>query len=129
MINIVTGEFTILILQKYDFKVYMISFGFYFYNFKVYIHLPCIDAQQKKNSTIYFVVVIVTGEFTILILQKYGLKVCVILFRFNFSDFKVYIHSLLASSCRGCFVVVGSGGPSCGCVRGFCASSEAASPL
>ena len=45
VISIVTGEFTILILRKYDFKVCMISFGFYSTHFKVYIHLPCINKQ------------------------------------------------------------------------------------
>ena len=32
------------------------------------------------------------GEFNMLILQKYGLKVCVILFGFYSTRYKVYIH-------------------------------------
>ena len=44
------GEFSILILQKYHFKVCVISFGFYSTHFKVYIHLPCINTQQRTTS-------------------------------------------------------------------------------
>ena len=47
---IVTGEFTLLILQKYGFKAYMILFGSYSTNFKFYIHLPCISTQQQLTS-------------------------------------------------------------------------------
>ena len=50
LIAIATGEFTLLILQKYGFKVCMISFGFYSTNFKVYIHLPCISTQQQTTA-------------------------------------------------------------------------------
>ena len=45
-----------------------------------------------NNNTIFFVIAIVTGEFTMLILKKYGFKVCVILFNFYSTDYKVYIH-------------------------------------
>ena len=45
-----------------------------------------------NKSTILFVIVIVTGEFAILIIRYYGFKVCVILFGFHLSNFKVYIH-------------------------------------
>ena len=50
MIAIVTGEFTILILQKHSFNVCVILFGFYSYHFKFYIHLPCIKTQQQTTE-------------------------------------------------------------------------------
>ena len=50
VIAIVTGEFTILILWKYRFKVCVISFGFYSFHFKVYIHLICINTQQRTRA-------------------------------------------------------------------------------
>ena len=65
---IVTGEFTILILQKYGFKVYMISFGFYSTNFKVYIHLPCISTQQQTTAPFDDTPVILSSDH-----QKTGL--------------------------------------------------------
>ena len=49
VIAIFTGEFTILILQKYGFKVCVILFGFYSAHFKVYTHLTCINTQNKKQ--------------------------------------------------------------------------------
>ena len=51
VIAIFTGEFTILILRKYDFKVCMISFGFYSSHFKFFIHLPCINTQPKTTAS------------------------------------------------------------------------------
>ena len=53
VIAIVTGEFTILILQKYVFKVCAISFGFWSYYLKVYIHLPCINTQLQTTAQFY----------------------------------------------------------------------------
>ena len=50
MIAIVTGEFTILILRKYGFKVYVILLGFYSSQFKVYINLPYINTQRQTTS-------------------------------------------------------------------------------
>ena len=50
MIDIVTGESTIFILQKYGFEVCVISFGFYSTPFKVCIHLPCINIQQQTKA-------------------------------------------------------------------------------
>ena len=47
---------------------------------------------MTNNNTISFVISIVTSELTKLILQKYGLKVCVILFGFYSTRYKVYIH-------------------------------------
>ena len=47
VITIVTGEFTMLIQQKYDFKVCVIFFVFYSAEYKVYIHLPCINTQRQ----------------------------------------------------------------------------------
>ena len=46
---------------------------------------------ETNNKTILFVITIVTGEFTILIIQKYGFKVCVISFGFYSTCYKVYI--------------------------------------
>ena len=45
-----------------------------------------------NNNTIFFVISIVTSEFTMLILQKKGFKVCVIFFGFYSNHYKVYIH-------------------------------------
>ena len=50
VITIVTGEFTMLILQKYGFKVCVISFGFYSTHYKVYIHIPWINTQRQKTA-------------------------------------------------------------------------------
>ena len=50
MIAIVTGEFTMLILQKYGFKVCVISFEFYWTHYKVYIHLPFINTQRWTTA-------------------------------------------------------------------------------
>ena len=47
---IVMGKFTMLILIKYSFKVCVLSFGFYSTNYKVYIHLTCINTQQRTTS-------------------------------------------------------------------------------
>ena len=56
MITIFTGKFTILILQKYNFKVCVISFSFYSTHFKVYIRLPYINTQlittEPFNNTL-----------------------------------------------------------------------------
>ena len=49
VIAIVTGEFNILILQKYGFKVCVILFGFYSTHYKVYIHLPWINTQRRTT--------------------------------------------------------------------------------
>ena len=48
MIATVTGDFTILILQKDSFKVCVMSFDFYSNHFKVYIYLPCINKQRRQ---------------------------------------------------------------------------------
>ena len=50
VIAIVTSEFTLLILQKYSFRVCVILFGCYSTHFKVYIHLSCINTQQWTTS-------------------------------------------------------------------------------
>ena len=50
MISIITGEFTMLILRKYGFNVSVILFGFYSIHYKVYIHLPFINAHQQKTA-------------------------------------------------------------------------------
>ena len=51
VIYIVTGEFNILIPQKYSFQVCVISFGLYSTSFKFYIHLPCMKTQNKRTAT------------------------------------------------------------------------------
>ena len=50
-IDIVTDEFTILILQKYGFKVWCIPFGFYSSHFILYIHLPWMNTQRQTTAT------------------------------------------------------------------------------
>ena len=50
MIDIVMGEFTILILWRYGFKVCVILFGFYSTRFKVYFHLLCINTLQRTTA-------------------------------------------------------------------------------
>ena len=50
VIAIVTGEFTILILRKYGFKVCATSLGFWSSYLKVYINLTCINKQQQTAS-------------------------------------------------------------------------------
>ena len=50
LIAIVTGECTILILQKYSFKVCLISFSFYSIRFKVYIYLLFINTQRQAKA-------------------------------------------------------------------------------
>ena len=50
VIDVVTGEFTLLIIQKYGFDFCVILFGFYSTRFKVYIHSPCINTQQQTTK-------------------------------------------------------------------------------
>ena len=50
MIPIVTDEFTLLILQKYGFKVCVILFGFYSHHYKFYIHIPCINTKLLTTA-------------------------------------------------------------------------------
>ena len=50
MIIIVTGEFTMLIKQKYGFMICVISFDFYSAHYKVDIRLPCINTQQTTTA-------------------------------------------------------------------------------
>ena len=58
---------------------------------KVCIYLRCINTLLN-NNTIFFVTDIRLGKFTMLILCKYGFKVCVILFYFYSTHYKDYIH-------------------------------------
>ena len=46
VITNVTGKLTMLVLPNFGSKVCVISFGFYSTQYKVYIHLPCINTQQ-----------------------------------------------------------------------------------
>ena len=45
-----------------------------------------------NNNIIVFVIAIVAGEVTMLILQKYGFKACVIFFGLYSTRYNVYIH-------------------------------------
>ena len=56
------------------------------YSFTLHKH------TATNNNTIFFVIAIVTGECTMLILQKHGFKVCVISFNFYSTHYIVYIH-------------------------------------
>ena len=82
VIAIIMGECTFLLPQKYVLMVCAVSFGFWSSCLKVYIHLWCINQTATKNKTIFFVILIFTGEFNMLILQKYGFKVCMTLIDF-----------------------------------------------
>ena len=62
VIAVVTGEFNMLILQKYSFKVCVISFGFYSTHYKVYIHLPCINTQKRTTAQFNITDVISSGD-------------------------------------------------------------------
>ena len=68
MIAIFTGECTILILQKYGFKVCVILFSFYSIHFKVCIHLPCINTQRQSRAPFDYTPVISSSNH-----QKTGL--------------------------------------------------------
>ena len=45
-----------------------------------------------NNNTIFFVISIVMDEFTMLLLQKYSLRVCMISLGFYSTHYKDYIH-------------------------------------
>ena len=45
-----------------------------------------------NNDTIFFVIAIVTGDFTMSKIRKYGFKVCVVSFDFYSTHYKVYIY-------------------------------------
>ena len=53
VIAIVRGEFTMLMLKKYGFKVGVILFGFNSTHYKVYIHIPCINTHQRTTAPFY----------------------------------------------------------------------------
>ena len=88
---IFTDESTVLLLQKYVLKVCALSFVFWLWCLKVYIHLRWINTQLRKkhllnhyrhcHGWVYYV------DTT-----KYGFKVCVILFVFYSTHYKPYIH-------------------------------------
>ena len=50
LITIVTGEFTILILWKYCFRVCVILFGFYSFHLNIFIHLPWNNTQRQTTE-------------------------------------------------------------------------------
>ena len=51
-----------IVLQKYIFKVCVISFDFYSTHYKVYIHLPWIITQIQKTLQLYITHVISSRE-------------------------------------------------------------------
>ena len=91
VISIVTNNCTVLLQQKYTLNVCVVSFGCWSSCLKVYIYLLCIHTSTN-NNTIFCVIDVITGDFYILILQKYSFKVCVISFGFYSTHYKVYIH-------------------------------------
>ena len=50
VISTVPGEYTLLLLQTYGFKVCAVSFGFWSSYLKVYTHLRCIDTQRQTTT-------------------------------------------------------------------------------
>ena len=50
VITIVTGEYTVLLLQKHGFKFCTVLFGFWSSCLKVYIHLRCINTQKNRTT-------------------------------------------------------------------------------
>ena len=65
---------------------------FWSYCLKFYIHLRCSNTHRRRTTPFFSVVSIVTGELNMLIILKYGFKVCVISFGFYLIHYKVYIH-------------------------------------
>ena len=51
--NIVTGECTVLLLQKYVLKVFVVLFGFSSSSLKVFIHLRCIITQRQTTTPVH----------------------------------------------------------------------------
>ena len=50
VITIVTGECTVLLLQKYGFNIFASSFGFRSSSWKLYIHLRCNNTQRRTTT-------------------------------------------------------------------------------
>ena len=92
VIEIVTGECTVLLLQNYGIKFCAVLFGFWSSCLIVFIHFFLHDHTAITNNTYYCVIAIVTFEHTMLILQKYSFKVFVIRFDFYSTNYKVCIH-------------------------------------
>ena len=76
LITIFRGEFTMLIQQKYGFKVYVISINFYSAHIKVYIHLPCINTHPQKTASFDITNIISYREFQIPRLYKGSANFC-----------------------------------------------------
>ena len=52
VIAIDMGEFIMLMLQKYGYKVLVISFGSYSTHYKLYLNLPCINTQLQTTAPV-----------------------------------------------------------------------------
>ena len=91
VITILTNECIVLLLCKYSFKVCVVSFGFDKIVCK-FISICAAITHSDKQQHHFFVIAIVPGDFTMLMLQKYSFKVCVVLFGFSSTRYKVYIH-------------------------------------
>ena len=89
---IVTGECTVLLLQKYGFKVYSVSFCFRSFYFDSLYPFLFNKHTEIENNYIFFLIAIVKGEFTMLKVRKYCFKVWVISFYFYSTHYKVYTH-------------------------------------
>ena len=68
---------------------YRLVFDHIVWNF-IYIYAAVIHSGEQQFFS--SVVAILTGELTMLIIKKYGFKVCAISFNFCFNHYKVYIH-------------------------------------
>ena len=53
MITIVTGEYIVVLLQTYSFKVCTVLFDFWSSSLKVYINLRCINTQKRRTTQFY----------------------------------------------------------------------------
>ena len=80
-----------LILQKYGFKVCVISFCFYSSHYKVYIHLPCMNTQRRTTAPFDITHVISSGKSQTLRLYQGWANRCEV-------DCNSYIFCLLQSS-------------------------------
>ena len=91
VIAIVTGESTILVLLKNGNKVCAVLFDFWSYCFIVYINLFCLNIQGQ--ATTQFSLWLPLSRVSVIgCTTKYDYKVCVVLFDFYSTQYKVYIH-------------------------------------
>ena len=76
MIVIIKGDFTMLILRKYGFKVCVISFRSYSTHYKFYIHLPYINTQRQTTATFDITHVISFSNLQTLTLYQGSADLC-----------------------------------------------------